>query len=66
MVHLTSEDTPASVSQASLPPDAAPAKGDPYIMHCLRVALGYKRKLPAFARGQIHYDFDLGKVMIGA
>lgn len=50
--------------------DAAPlvdhpnTKGDPEIVRQLRLALRYRRKLPAFSRGQLIWDFDLGKVRI--
>lgn len=57
MVQVASEHTEAPI-------DHPVAKGDPEIIRQLRRVLSYGRRLPAFSRGQMIWDFDLGKVRI--
>ena len=39
-------------------------KGNPEIIRALRVALELRGQHPAFKRGRMYWDFDLGKVCI--
>jgi hypothetical protein len=63
MIHIGTAQASAPSSQESVG-DTAPAKGDPFIIAQLLRALSYRRQLPAFSRGQMVWDFDLGKVRI--
>lgn len=55
--------TAADVAKVTVHPNT---KGDPEIVGRLLEALSCMRQLPAFSRGQMYYDFDLGKVRIAA
>lgn len=56
----------ATTADAAQPRDHLNTKGDAEIIRQLQRALDYRRRLPAFARGQMIWDFDLGKVRVSA